>query len=164
MARMVCVDVDYRAAGAVAAAVVFERWDAAAGVEEVVRSIAAVEPYLPGQFYRRELPCLQAVLGALAAVDLVVIDGYVWLAPGRPGLGAHLHGALGGGVPVIGVAKSRFASATPVEVKRGTSVSPLFVTAEGIDPGEAARHVQSMHGPYRVPTLLKRVDQLCRRA
>jgi hypothetical protein len=25
-----------------------------------------------------------------------------------------------------------------------------------------ARLVQSMHGPYRIPTLLKRVDALCR--
>jgi deoxyribonuclease V len=38
------------------------------------------------------------------------------------------------------------------------------VTAAGIDVEEAARHVAAMHGNYRVPTLLKRVDSACRQA
>jgi deoxyribonuclease V len=36
------------------------------------------------------------------------------------------------------------------------------VTAVGIDLAEAARRLGEMHGPYRIPTLLKRVDRLCR--
>jgi deoxyribonuclease V len=63
---------------------------------------------------------------------------------------------------VIGVAKSAFAGASAIEITRGAGTRPLYVTAIGIDARLAAAHVQSMHGPYRQPTLLKRVDQLTR--
>ena len=33
-----------------------------------------------------------------------------------------------------------------------------IVTAAGMDLAEAAGHIQAMHGPCRIPTLLKRVD------
>ena len=70
---------------------------------------------------------------------------------------------LGRAVPVIGVAKTRFAGATVArEVCRGMSNTPLFVTAAGLAVEAAARNIQAMHGQFRLPTLLKRVDQLCR--
>lgn len=47
---------------------------------------------------------------------------------------------------------------------RGTSTSPLFVTAVGIDPQVAADRVRDMHGPFRIPTLVKRADSLARGA
>ncbi|MFY0538676.1 hypothetical protein [Nannocystis pusilla] len=37
-----------------------------------------------------------------------MIDGHVWLGPDRPGLGVHLHRALGEAIPVVGVAKNPF--------------------------------------------------------
>jgi len=81
------------------------------------------------------------------------------------GLGAHLYEALAGKVAVIGVAKTRFAKAgAAVEVVRGRGTRPLFITAVGMSAQKAAEHVRSMHGPNRIPTLLKRVDFLCRRA
>jgi len=81
----------------------------------------------------------------------------------RPGLGAHRYEALRRCVAVIGAAESRFVKAEPVEpVLRGRSRSPLYVTAVGMDVAQAARHIRSMHGPHRIPTLLKRVDQLSR--
>jgi len=49
-------------------------------------------------------------------------------------------------------------------VRRGESGSPLFVTAVGIDVALAAQEVRRMHGPYRVPTLLRAVDQLARQS
>jgi deoxyribonuclease V len=160
-----CVDVNYRTEGAVAACVLFHDWTDAAPVSETVVSIETVEAYQPGQFYRRELPCLLKVLESLAVLpDVIVIDGYVWLgAHNEPGLGAHLYHALGDQVPVIGVAKTRFFAAKLVqEIRRGSSNSPLYVTAAGVDLAEAATQIRSMHGPYRIPTLLRRVDQLCR--
>lgn len=167
-----CMDVDYREeGGAVAACVLLRDWADASPAAELVRRIATVEPYVPGQFYRRELPCLLAVLGdAPSPPTVAVVDGYVWLgaadAERHPGLGAHLYRALDGKVPVVGVAKTRFegAESVAVPVLRGGSASPLYVTAEGIDLATAAAHVRAMHGPFRLPTLLKRVDQLCRRA
>jgi deoxyribonuclease V len=162
-----CVDVDYRITEAVAACVLFRAWPDEHSAGEEVARLAQVDPYQPGEFYRRELPCLLAVVGKVREpLEAVVVDGYVWLDDeSRPGLGGHLYAALGNGVPVIGVAKSRFAGVRVARpVLRGSSQRPLWVTAAGIDPETAARHIAGMHGPFRLPTLLKRVDQLCRQA
>jgi deoxyribonuclease V len=160
---LICVDVDYRDPGAVAAGVLFGAWADAAPAAERVVHVGRVQPYEPGQFYKRELPCLLAVLGTVAEpIEVVVVDGYVWLGPEqRLGLGAHLYDALGGRTAVVGVAKTRFASPAR-QVSRGGSARPLYVSAVGIDPDEAACCVAAMHGPYRLPTLLRRVDRLCR--
>src|ERR1700743_3103125 len=61
---------------------------------------------------RRDLPVRRAAIPASEELAMIVIDGYVDLDPaGRPGLGAHVHTEYG--VPVIGVAKTPFATATP---------------------------------------------------
>jgi deoxyribonuclease V len=76
-------------------------------------------------------------------------------------LGRHLFNALQ--VPVIGVAKTKFAKAThAIEVMRGESKTPLYVTAAGIDPQTPAESVRRMAGAYRIPDALRRVDRLCR--
>jgi deoxyribonuclease V len=158
-----CVDVDYRDDSAQAACVLLSSWADADAAGEHVETITSVKPYQPGQFYLRELPCLRAVLAKVPdTVDVVVIDGYVWLGEARPGLGARLYEALDRVVPVVGVAKTRFAGAGGIPVLRGDSRKPLIVTAAGMAPEMAARHVEAMHGPFRIPTLLRRVDQLCR--
>jgi deoxyribonuclease V len=64
---------------------------------------------------------------------------------------------------VIGVAKTRFATAThAVEVHRGSAARPLYVTATGLPAAEAAGLVRSMSGRYRLPDALRRVDALAR--
>ncbi len=159
------VDVQYDGAVGLAAAVTAAAWtDAAPAAEHVVR-VLDVLPYRPGAFYERELPCLIRVLEALPVLPtLVVIDGYVELdADGAPGLGAHLHAWLGGAIPVVGIAKTAFqGSAFATAVTRGGSAKALFVTARGVDVAEAAGWVRAMHGPHRIPTLLRRVDRLAR--
>jgi deoxyribonuclease V len=160
-----CVDVDYRADHAVAACVLFRDWLDADASDQWTRRIAPVAPYLPGEFYRRELPCLLAVLEPrLPEIQTVIVDGYVWLRDEHtPGLGAHLYEALGRRVPVIGVAKTCFQSAGAAKaVVRGCSKRPLFVTAAGVDIITAAACVRRMHGGNRIPTMLRRVDQCCR--
>lgn len=159
-----CIDVDYREDHAIAACLLFADWHDAAPIEEVVARIENVEPYIPGQFYRRELPCILAVLNQVnVALEAVVIDGYVWLdGVHKPGLGAHLYQSLNQKIPVIGVAKKLFQGAVANEVKRGSAEHPLYVTSVGIASEDAATAITRMHGNYRVPTLLKRVDQLCR--
>jgi deoxyribonuclease V len=161
-----CLDVDYRDTCGFAAGITFRDWTDAGVVDERVVRIADVQSYEAGQFFRRELPCLLAVLQKMPRVQTVIVDGYVWLdGPSKLGLGAHLYQALGERVPVIGVAKTKFLGAEGVcEVTRGASKRPLFVTAAGIQPEIAADLVRSMHGKYRLPTLLSRVDYLCRRA
>jgi deoxyribonuclease V len=63
------------------------------------------------------------------------------------------------------VAKTRFEGATlALPVLRGNSKHPLWVSAAGMGADEAAALVAAMAGGFRLPTLLKRVDRLCRDA
>ena len=155
-------DVHYGVSTATAAVVVAGAWTD--GHSQLERTTRAPVPdgYQPGAFYLRELPLLLAVLDGLDGLATVIVDGYVWLDAGRPGLGGHLWRALGDAVPVVGVAKSRFAGASAIEVRRGTSARPLHVTAAGIDATAAAALVTAMHGAHRLPTLLQRADHLAR--
>lgn len=163
-----CLDVDYREAGARAACVVIDSWTAAKPVATYVREIEGIQPYEPGNFYRRELPCLLSVLQLLPErPDVVVVDGYVWLSStDRPGLGAHLHAALDRYTPVVGVAKTAFvgveSSTIVIAVERGTSKKPLYVTSVGVDPEVAASWIRSMAGRSRIPDILRATDQLAR--
>lgn len=163
---LVCVDVQYSATATLAALVGFRAWtDAAAAFELIEVSPADPLPYQPGRFFERELPYLAAILARVGErtaepLDAIVVDGYVWLGPARPGLGVHVHERFG--VPVIGVAKTAFAGAVAEPVVRGTSARPLLVTSIGIEPAAAAAAIGGMHGPFRIPTLLKRADSLAR--
>ena len=78
-AQIVCVDVDYRATGAVAAAIWFRGWATEVVEYQAVDCFPEVAEYEPGAFYRRELPCLLGVLSKGPRADVVVVDGYVWL-------------------------------------------------------------------------------------
>jgi deoxyribonuclease V len=161
--RCVAVDVHYlRSGGARAAAVVAADALFSQVLAEHIAVVPEVPRYQPGEFYRRELPPLHAVLDGIGGLGLLVVDGYADLDPGgRPGLGAHAHTEFG--IPVIGVAKSAFATAThAVAVLRGISARPLFVTAAGMPCADAAELVRRMAGRFRVPDALRRADALAR--
>jgi deoxyribonuclease V len=156
-------DVHYpRGGGARAAAVLAADPAFSVVVAETTAVLAAVAPYRPGSFFARELPPLRAVLSQVAGLVLLVVDGYADLDPaGRPGLGAHARAEFG--VPVIGVAKTAFRTAThAVPVLRGRSRRPLFVTAAGMPADEAAGLVAGMAGRFRLPDALRRADALAR--
>ncbi len=157
------LDVHYLSTGGARAAAVLATDAAFTHVlAERTAIVAWVPAYRPGEFYRRELPPLRAVLADLSGLGLLVVDGYADLDPsGRPGLGAHAHAEFG--IPVIGVAKSRFRTAThAVPVVRGSSPRPLFVTAAGMPAADAADLVRRMAGRYRLPDALRRADTLAR--
>jgi deoxyribonuclease V len=159
----VAVDVHYLSTGGARAAAVLAADAAFAHVlAERTALVLRVAPYRPGEFYLRELPPLRAVLADLDGLGLLVVDGYADLDPGgRPGLGARAHAEFG--IPVIGVAKSRFRTAThAVPVLRGSSARPLFVTAAGMTAADAADLVRDMAGRYRLPDALRRTDTLAR--
>jgi deoxyribonuclease V len=156
-------DVYYPPSGGAQAAVVFaadETFSAIVSSATAVMNTAV--PYQPGEFYRRELPALHAVLDDITNIDLLIIDGYVDLDPtGLPGLGAYAHKEFG--TPVIGVAKSRFLTAThAIPVLRGLSHRPLFITAAGMPLPDAVQLVREMKGPHRIPDALRLVDTLTR--
>ena len=157
------VDVHYLSTGGARAAAVLA---ADAGFAHVLAERTAlvprVAPYRPGEFYLRELPPLRKVLEDLSGLGLLVFDGYADLDPsGRPGLGARAHAEFG--IPVIGMAKSRFRTAThAVPVPRGSSARPLYITAAGMPRVAAADLVRRMVCRYRLPDALRRADTLAR--
>lgn len=162
---ILAVDVDYRATGATVAGVLFHAWSDTQASQEITVNVAQVAPYISGQFYKRELPCILALLQQLPTQPkIIVVDGHVFLgAAQKAGLGKYLYDALGGKVAVIGVAKRGFkGGSAETHIYRGQSLTPLYVTAVGIPPAQARTHILTMAGNYRLPTLLKRVDQLCR--
>lgn len=151
------------AARARVAGVFFQNWRDPEPANEQVLELPQAAPYQPGAFYLRELPGLLALINALAEMPrAVIIDGYVWLDGRREGLGAHLWEALDRQTVVIGVAKSRFEGASAVSTYRRQARRPLFVTSAGLPVEDAARSVIFMHGEHRLPTLLKRADELAR--
>ncbi|HEY3904291.1 MAG TPA: endonuclease V [Streptosporangiaceae bacterium] len=159
------VDVCYPASGGACAAAVLAGDAAFAEVtDERTAWLPDVVAYEPGEFYRRELPALRAVLTGVVGLSQLIIDGYVDLdAAGRPGLGAHAHAEFG--VPVIGVAKTAFHTAThAIPVLRGLSARPLYVTAIGLSLADAADQVRTMTGRFRLPDAIRRADALGRSA
>jgi deoxyribonuclease V len=160
---LACVDVHYlESGGARVAIVAFASWDAVMPIEQHVLPLDRVEPYESGAFYKRELPCIRAALAKLSkAPDVVIVDGHVWLGAGKPGLGARLLEAEAAIRTVVGVAKTRFHGSPATPVLRGTSAAPLWVDEAG-EPIDAPRRIAEMHGPFRVPAMLRLVDQLCR--
>ncbi len=160
------VDADYRNYTANAAALVFENFtdeSALSGYSKIIENIAQYEP---GEFYKRELPCILEILKIVKEkIDLIIVDGYVWLNNNnKPGLGGHLYNSLNNKMPVIGVAKRSFHDKNDkmIKIYRGQSINPLYITSANIELNKAASLVTNMHGDYRIPTLLKKVDQLCR--
>jgi len=157
------VDVDYRNGYAVASGVIIEDWDSTECA--VINSVTThIEEYNAGLFYQRELPCILNLMKHLTVdVACIIVDGYVHLGAAKSeGLGAKLHQATK--TPVIGVAKTYF-TGTPDEcrVLRGTTATkPLFVTSIGGDEAAARDCILTMEGKFRIPTMLKFVDHLCR--
>lgn len=162
---ILAVDVQYRTDYASVGGVAFVDWSSPNESAVYKSKFTGVKEYIPGEFFRRELPCILMLLQEHSLrPHTIVIDGFVYLdGISAPGLGKYLFDALGGQTPVVGVAKSRFAGA-PDEIKvyRGGSKIPLYVTSAGIPLSNAKAHIQAMHGPHRVPLLLKKADQLSR--
>jgi deoxyribonuclease V len=137
------VDVHYPDAGGACAGLVVasdERFTDV--VEECIVWLSTVDAYQPGRFYLRELPAITAVLATTTS--------------------AHVHMQIG--LPVIGVAKTAFRTAThAVTIHRGNdAIRPLFITAVGLPVDQAAALVTAMAGPHRIPDALRHVDTLAR--
>ncbi|WEK70576.1 MAG: endonuclease V [Candidatus Chryseobacterium colombiense] len=147
----------------------FENWESPFPDRKFSEIKEGVEEYVPGQFYRRELPCILSLLEKIKPqidkISCIIIDGFVYLDDDMsPGLGKHLYDALNSEIPVIGVAKTNFATVEKYKLalKRGSSETPLYISSVGIDMNKAHDLIRKMHGEHRMPTLLKKVDILTR--
>jgi deoxyribonuclease V len=162
---ILATDVHYKDNTAKAVGALITNWTDAVAHHHVIRYIDAVEEYVSGSFYKRELPCLLEIIKDvdLQQISYIIVDGFVVLDDaGKPGLGAYLYESLPVKVPVIGVAKTNYHQNMKyvVPVMRGTTERPLFVTAIGTGLQQAADHILHMHGEYRLPTVLKELDRI----
>ena len=124
-----------------------------------------IPEYKSGEFYKRELPCILSLFKKLQIekVETIIVDGFVFLDDNyTPGLGGRLYTELDSKIPIIGVAKTNFATIEKNKRKlfRGNSIKPLYITAIGIDLDNAKELIKNMSGPYRIPTILKTLDTL----
>ncbi len=163
----VAFDVYYFDDKAKTVALCFEEWTDETPSKIFSEIITGVEEYQPGQFYKRELPCLISLLKQIDIdkISEIIVDSFVILDDtGKYGLGGYLFEYLNKKIPVIGVAKSNFCPNKTLKraIYRGESKKPLYVSALGIDLNIAAEHILNMAGKYRIPTLLKQVDALTR--
>ena len=163
---ILAVDVQYFENSAFVAGVVFDQWNSMTSVGEYVSTVNNIQDYEPGNFYKRELPCIIKMLNEHKLdPSIIVIDGYVFLdGKQKPGLGKRLFDSLSYRVEVVGVAKKAFSGISKeYELHRGKSKRPLYVTSTG--KIETAKDwITKMYGANRIPVLLKRADQLCREA
>ena len=162
---ILAVDVLYTDGKGIAAGVLFENWESCSPVGEYVSEMDVDEAYVPGQFYKRELPCILRLLHEHAlSPDTIIVDGYVFLdGVEKPGLGKYLYDALGGKQTIVGVAKNLFSGISSMHgILRGRSHKPLYITVIGDSLDAAKANVLSMCGEHRIPVLLKRADHLCR--
>ena len=143
----------------------FTEWNQSENFKVHTEIIDNVEEYIPGEFYKRELPCILSLVNQfdLKNIEAIIVDGFVYLNDEKKyGLGGHLYEKLNKEVPVIGVAKTNFASIENDKkaLVRGESKKPLYVTSIGIELEDAFQKVESMAGEFRMPTLLKEMDRL----
>ena len=161
---IVAVDVHYRDQLAKAVSIEFSDWDDAFPSKINVVQLKGIHEYIPGAFYKRELPCIMEVLKKTEKqkIELIIVDGYVTLNDsGKYGLGGYLFETLNREIPVIGVAKRTFATNNKnvAVIYRGKSKNPLYITSIGIDLELAGQYISKMKGKFRIPDLLRMLDQ-----
>lgn len=147
--------------------IAFEDWLSDVEKEIFTEKTEIISDYQSGAFYKRELPCILSLLSKikLHENDIIIVDGFVTLNnDGKMGLGGYLFEALDQKIPIVGIAKNNFSAPDDKRraVLRGESKTPLYLTAMGIDVDDIKIKLKKMHGNYRIPTLLKKLDLLTR--
>ncbi|HNA95557.1 MAG TPA: endonuclease V [Saprospiraceae bacterium] len=162
---ILAIDVHYKETYAKAVGVLFN-WQDEHPQTVITAIINEVEEYQSGQFFKRELPCILELIKQvdITSIEAIIIDGHVYVDNQKKyGLGAHLWSVLNGVVPIIGVAKKSFIRTNEVchPVCRGESKQALYVSVIGdIDMNNAVQHIRLMKGEFRIPKMLKYLDQL----
>ena len=161
---ILAIDVHYREEFAKVVSIEFDNWTDSNPSKIIEDTVKNVEDYKSGEFYKRELPCILKILEQTekSKLDVIIIDGYVELNNnGKAGLGKYLYERLNQEIPIIGVAKKGFKdnSKNVIKIERGKSKNPLYITSIGIDLQESANKIKNMVGKYRIPDLLRILDQ-----
>lgn len=138
--------------------VIFEDWKDSKPLQIISCHISEFGAYIPGEFYKREMPGILKLLEMinLKEFDTIIVDGYLTLDNERPGLGKHVAeeiSKVSSSIQVIGVAKSKFEGITAEPVLRGEAKNPIYVQ------GISGQVIKEMAGDYRIPDLLKILDK-----
>ena len=185
MGKKIAIDTYYYKDRAKTVGVIFENWEDSEPLKIVSTWSSSFGPYIPGEFFKRELPCImdliQKEVPDIKDYDCIILDGLARL-PGSSseGLGLHLESELEkafpgfridqdpmviGGPAIMGVAKTKFKGVEEdngtCKVLRGEAKNPLYTNTTWIkmSSSDAADCLRKMHGQYRIPTLLKILDR-----
>lgn len=159
----------------IAVGILFNSWEDEEPVEIIrVKTVGKNAPYIPGKFSLRELPPIKSLLDEISnivpEIDTYIVDGFVKLKGYDGdiwnGLGAELYKAINGKdkpwISVIGVAKTKFGLCSDIckAVFRGEATNPLWISSMGkMNQDNAADCIKSMYGDYKIPKLLRLLDQ-----
>lgn len=160
---VLALDVHYKDDGSAKSVGVLFNWNDIQPKEIFIEYVKETAEYIPGEFYKRELPCLLKVIEKVNINDLeaIVIDGYVYIDNDkRFGLGGHLWQALNKQIPIIGVAKNFYHGNTETvkQIYRGKSKKPLYISSVGLELDTASDFITQMPSEFRIPDLLKQLD------
>lgn len=161
---ILAIDVHYKDRAAKSAAGIFT-WNDTEAKETLIDYTNDIEEYIPGEFYKRELPCLLKIIEKvdISKLEAIIIDGYVYIDNNKNfGLGGYLWEALKEQIPIIGVAKNYYHNNadTVKQVFRGNSKKPLYISCIGLELEMVSELILSMQGEYRIPGVLKQLDIL----
>ena len=160
---IIAIDVHYKDNFANCVAVLFN-WEDELPQKVIVEKLEGISEYVPGEFYKRELPCILALIKKieLKEIEALIVDGHVYTNNETYGLGGHTWEALEKKIPIIGVAKRPFHSNgdTVKEVYRGDSKNPLYVSSIGLELKKAVDYIKNMQGEFRMPTVLTELDKV----
>lgn len=166
--KKLAIDTFYTQDNAYTVGIIFSNWNSNLPDSVISCNTPNPSPYIPGEFYKRELPC---ILDLLKEVDLqeistIIVDGYVWIEKDGSlcdGLGAKLYEVLNDPeITVIGVAKSKFSGCEEhsYPILRGTATKPLYIQSIGRISGKnASSLIKNMKGSCKLPDLLKYLDR-----
>ena len=137
----------------------FENWETSDEHQVFTEILEGISDYISGEFYKRELPCIISLYEKINTenIEAIIIDGFVYLDDNEKlGLGGHLYNSLNKKIPIIGVAKTNFATieTNKKALLRGSSLKPLYITAIGIDLETATENIKNLSGPNRMPDIL----------
>lgn len=109
---ILAVDVNYDQKRARAAGVLFSNWTAAQPYSKFISILDEVKEYIPGEFYKRELPCILKLINEhKLRPQIIIVDGYVYLDGNtKPGLGKYLFDQLNGKIPSMANLEFRICS------------------------------------------------------
>ncbi|GAB2816043.1 endonuclease V [Ferruginibacter profundus] len=161
---LLAIDVYYKEQTAKAVGVLFN-WESDVPGQIIIENINGIEEYIPGEFYKRELPCILKILEQIRLdnIEAIIIDGYIYVDNnGTMGLGGILYNTINQSVPVIGVAKTSFFKnkETVAELLRGESKNPLYISSIGYPIKDAVERIKNMKGEFRIPAILKELDRI----